>query len=151
MKKGGLLLALSIIALSAISVSCANKASVAEPLPVFLPVKELAPDTFDNAINSSRFPVIVNFYNEHCSDCLLIKEGYDKLCREMQDKTVCFAYNTSQNRGAKEAISARYEVMYVPSFRFFCNGVENPEKRDYVIKNERELKSVINEFLEECK
>lgn len=144
------------IAAIATAVSCGSASpAVVSPLRPIVPVEEyhveeLTHDNFDSWIQESDLPVVVDFYNPVCGPCRAVKPVFNKVCAEMQGQVYCAAYNTAQDRELPDRISLRYDVKYVPGWRFFNNGTETVEKRQTGGMDEQELRGMIEDFVESC-
>lgn len=146
------------LAMIASAVGCGAAAPSVEapsPLRPIVPVEEyhveqLTYDNFDSWVNESDLPVVVDFWRERCGACVEVKPVFSKVCADMQGRVYCASYDTAQDRQMPDRIPARYDVRYVPAFRFYCNGAEQEERRFSGSRDESELRSEIEDFLEEC-
>ncbi|MDI6737504.1 MAG: thioredoxin domain-containing protein [Nanoarchaeota archaeon] len=113
-------------------------------------VEQLTHDNFDPWIQESDLPVVVDFWKERCGACTDVKPVFNKICAEMQGDVYCAGFDTAQDRELPDRIPARYDVRYIPGFRFFCHGTEQPGLRLTGYMDESELRSAIEGFLESC-
>lgn len=113
-------------------------------------VEELVHDNFDSWVQESDLPVVVDFYSPTCGPCREVKPVFNKVCADMQGQVYCASYNTAQDRGMENRVSPRFDVRYVPGWRFFNNGAEDAERRQTGGMDEQELRSMIESFVESC-
>lgn len=81
-------------------------------------IKELDDKSFDETLKNTDKLVIVEFYNTTCPNCQAIAPVYVELSQELEREAVFTKVNVERNT----AISARYGVMGVPTFKFFCKN-----------------------------
>lgn len=113
-------------------------------------VEQLTYGNFDSWVNESDLPVVVDFWSERCGACTQVKPVFNKVCAEMQGRVYCAGYDTSQDRGLPDRIPARYDIRYIPGWRFFNNGAEDAGRRQTGGVDEQELRSMIERFAESC-
>ncbi|UCE36977.1 MAG: thioredoxin [Thermoplasmata archaeon] len=79
-------------------------------------VKELDDASFDETLKTTDKLIIVEFYTTTCPNCRAIAPIYAELSEELENEAVFTKLNTEQNMN----VAARYGIMGVPTFKFFC-------------------------------
>lgn len=80
-------------------------------------VKELNDKSFDNLISSSDKFIAVMFYTNSCPNCAAIAPVYAKLSQELEADAIFTKVNAQDN----SMLAARFAIMGVPTFKFFCS------------------------------
>lgn len=151
MKKRNILQALGLAAIAATAtLACAKPASVEAPVYEGPAVTELTPENFDEALQTTGGPVVVDFYADWCGPCRQMKPIYEKVCEDLRGQVRCFAFNVDQDRGLENRISTRYEVQYIPGYRYFHGNAEDASRRATGARSETNLKNEITDFIESC-
>ena len=81
-------------------------------------VVELDVSNFDEALNSTDKPVLVDFWAEWCAPCKMMKPVMEALAREYLGKAYLAKVNVDQN----QMLARRYGVMSIPNFVVFSGG-----------------------------
>ncbi len=81
-------------------------------------VTELNETTFDEVVNSSEEPVVVDFWAEWCGPCKMIAPILDEIAVEQEGKVRI----TKLNVDDVPAIAQRYGVMSIPTMLIFRDG-----------------------------
>jgi len=81
-------------------------------------VVEVADANWEKIIEKSKKPAMVMFYSTSCPYCQQMKPYFEEYAEEFKDTVVFAKVNVAQN----PYIAGRYNVMGVPTFKFFCNG-----------------------------
>jgi thioredoxin 1 len=81
-------------------------------------VLSLTDTTFDEEVKSSSRPVVVEFWAEWCPPCKLLSPILDSVAVDYADRLRVFTINSDQH----PALSARFEVMSIPTILVFADG-----------------------------
>lgn len=81
---------------------------------------ELTADNFGETVLQSDKPVIVNFWEPWCGDCIATNDGYDELATRMGDKALVAKMNTEDFPDMRK----RFDIKRIPTFVIFNNGKE---------------------------
>lgn len=80
--------------------------------------REINDTNFEEIINKSDKPVIVDFWAEWCGPCRMIAPIIEELSREYADKVVVAKCDVDNN----PQIAAKYGIRNIPTVLFFKNG-----------------------------
>ena len=78
----------------------------------------LTETTFDEEVKSSSLPVVVEFWAEWCPPCKLLSPILDSMAIDFADRLRVFTINSDEH----PALSARFDVMSVPTILVFADG-----------------------------
>lgn len=78
----------------------------------------LSDQNFQNEINESKVPVLVDFWAEWCAPCRMIAPILDEISEEYEGKLKIGKLNVDQNR----SIAAQFGVMSIPTLILFKDG-----------------------------
>ncbi|MGI9615654.1 MAG: thioredoxin [Acidimicrobiales bacterium] len=81
-------------------------------------VTQLNETTFDEVVNSSAEPVVVDFWAEWCGPCKMVAPILDEIAVEQEGKVRV----TKLNVDDVPAIAQRYGVMSIPTMLVFKDG-----------------------------
>lgn len=73
---------------------------------------------FDQEINNSQVPVVVDFWAAWCGPCKMLSPVIDELSNEYNGKVKFFKLNVDEN----PATSAKFNVASIPTVMVFKNG-----------------------------
>lgn len=75
-------------------------------------------EDFNETINSSNIPIIVDFWAEWCGPCKMIAPVLDEISLELKDKITVAKVNLDEN----QELAMKYSIRSIPSILFFNNG-----------------------------
>ncbi|MFV0525356.1 MAG: thioredoxin [Acidimicrobiales bacterium] len=81
-------------------------------------VNTLTDATFDEVINSSAEPVIVDFWAEWCGPCRMIAPILEEIADEQAGAVKVAKLNVDEN----QVTAQRFNVMSIPTMLVFRNG-----------------------------
>lgn len=81
-------------------------------------VTNLTETTFDEVVNGSSAPVVVDFWAEWCGPCKMIAPILDEIAAEQGDSVKITKINVDEN----PAIAQRFGVMSIPTLLVFRDG-----------------------------
>jgi thioredoxin 1 len=102
---------------------------------------ELTNETFDEEVNSSEVPLIVDFWAEWCGPCRMVAPVLEQIATENAGKVRLAKLNVDD----APAIAQRYSIMSIPTIMVFKDGVM--KKRIVGAKGKGQLLEDFAEFL----
>ena len=96
---------------------------------------------FDETVNSSDVPVLVDFWAEWCGPCKMIAPVLEEIAREQNGKITIGKLNVDDNPNT----ARRYEVMSIPTLMLFHNG--SLEKRLVGARSKGQLLAELAQFI----
>lgn len=73
---------------------------------------------FEELINSSDKPVLVDFWAPWCGPCKILGPKIDRISEEMSDKALVVKVNVDELRD----VAVRYGIRNIPTLLYFKNG-----------------------------
>ncbi len=101
----------------------------------------LTTSTFDEEINSSATPVVVDFWAEWCTPCKMIAPILAEIATENAGRVKIAKLNVDENPD----LAMRFNVMSIPTLLVFHNG--EIAKRLVGAKGKGQLLQELDEFL----
>jgi len=101
----------------------------------------LTTSTFDEIINSSETPVVVDFWAEWCGPCKMIAPILSEIATEQSGKVTIAKLNVDENPD----LAMRFNVMSIPTLLVFNKG--EVAKRLVGAKGKGQLLQELDEFL----
>jgi thioredoxin 1 len=101
----------------------------------------LTDGAFDETINGSDTPVLVDFWAEWCGPCKMIAPVLEEIAREQTGKITIGKLNVDDNPDT----ARRYEVMSIPTLMVFNNG--SLEKRLVGARSKGQLLAELAQFI----
>jgi len=101
----------------------------------------LSDATFDEEVQGSSEPIIVDFWAEWCGPCKMIAPILDEIATEQHGKLKIAKLNVDDNPDA----ARRFDVMSIPTLIVFQDG--QPKKRLVGAKGKGQLLEELAEFL----
>ena len=101
----------------------------------------LSDATFDEEVQGSSEPIIVDFWAAWCGPCKMIAPILDEIASEQAGKLKVAKLNVDDNPDA----ARRFDVMSIPTLIVFQDG--QPKKRLVGAKGKGQLLEELSEFL----
>ncbi|HAW49874.1 TPA: thioredoxin [bacterium] len=79
---------------------------------------ELTKENFDREVLDARIPAMVDFWAAWCGPCRMIMSIIDELSVEYEGRVKIGKLNVDENRD----IAIKYEIMSIPTLKFFKEG-----------------------------
>lgn len=76
------------------------------------------PGSFDELIQTTRLPVLVDFWAAWCGPCSIVSPLVQQLAREYTGRLLTVKVNTDE----KQHIAAKYQITSLPTIMMFRNG-----------------------------
>jgi thioredoxin 1 len=104
-------------------------------------IMTLSDAVFDETVNGSDVPVLVDFWAEWCGPCKMIAPVLEEIAREHDGKITIGKLNVDDNPDT----ARRYEVMSIPTLMLFHNG--SLEKRLVGARSKNQLLAELAQFI----
>ncbi len=104
-------------------------------------ITTLSDTSFDELVQSSEVPVLVDFWAEWCGPCKMIAPVLEEIAEEQAGKVRIAKLNIDDNL----AVTQRFEVMSIPTLILFKDG--QPAMRIVGAKGKGQLLQEISEHL----
>ncbi len=78
----------------------------------------LTSSSFDEFLENTRLPVLVDFWADWCMPCRIMAPVIKEIARDYAGKAVFAKINVDEN----PEIASRYNIMGIPHFIIFSNG-----------------------------
>jgi thioredoxin 1 len=79
---------------------------------------EVTEQNFDQEVMQSSLPVLLDFWAEWCGPCKVLSPLVEQLANEYEGKLKVGKVNVDENND----LAMRYNVMSIPTLKFFKNG-----------------------------
>ncbi len=103
-------------------------------------ITDLTDSTFDETLQSSSTPVVVDFWAEWCGPCKMITPILEEIATEQPGLTIA-----KVNVDDSPSLAQRFDVMSIPTLIVFKDGA--PAKRLVGAKGKGQLLQELGEFL----
>ncbi len=104
-------------------------------------VIELTDATFDETVNSSEVPVLVDFWAPWCGPCKMIGPIVEEIAGEYGEKAKICKVNTDDHREA----AVEYAINAIPTVILFNNG--QIEKRWVGLTTKKDITAEIDQLI----
>ena len=101
----------------------------------------LSDAVFDETVNGSDVPVLVDFWAEWCGPCKMIAPVLEEIAKEHPGKITIGKLNVDDNPDT----ARRFEVMSIPTLMLFNNG--SLEKRLVGARSKTQLLAELAQFI----
>jgi len=79
---------------------------------------ELNQSNFDEIVNQSEKPVVIDFWAEWCGPCRMIAPIIEELAEEYKDKIIVCKLNVDEN----PELTSKFFIRNIPTVLFIKNG-----------------------------
>lgn len=89
-------------------------------------------NNFREEVLQSELPVLVDFWAEWCTPCMMLAPIIEEISDELDDKVKVCKINVDQ----AQDLAAAYGVMSIPTLMIFSNGKEVERTAGYMSKED---------------
>lgn len=104
-------------------------------------VIELTDATFDEVVNGSDVPVLVDFWAPWCGPCKMIGPVVEEIANEYGDKVKICKLDTDEHREA----AMEYQINAIPTVMIFKDG--QIEKKWVGLTSKKDMTAAIDELI----
>lgn len=79
---------------------------------------EITDSNFDNFVNQSEKPVLIDFWAEWCGPCRAIAPAVEQLAQEYEGRAIIGKLNVDEN----SQVPVKFGIRGIPTLLFFKNG-----------------------------
>lgn len=79
---------------------------------------EITDSNFDNFVNQSEKPVLIDFWAEWCGPCRAIAPAVEQLAQEFEGRAIIGKLNVDEN----SQVPVKFGIRGIPTLLFFKNG-----------------------------
>lgn len=81
-------------------------------------MKKNLPTSFNQLIQQSELPVVVDFWAEWCGPCKMVSPSLERIAKEYRGKLLVVKINVDE----KPQIALQYQIQSIPTIMMFQNG-----------------------------
>jgi thioredoxin 1 len=78
------------------------------------------PKSFSELIQTSKIPVVVDFWAEWCGPCKMVSPTLEKIAKEFKGKLTVIKINVDN----KPQIAGQYQIQSIPTIMMFHKGAQ---------------------------
>ena len=83
-----------------------------------MPTKPVTDSSFENDVNKSERPIVVDFWAEWCGPCKQIGPALEEISEEMKDQVIIAKHNIDQEPNTP----TKYGIKSIPTMLLFKGG-----------------------------
>ena len=83
-----------------------------------MPTKPVTDSSFENDVNKSEKPIVVDFWAEWCGPCKQIGPALEEISEEMKDQVIIAKHNIDQEPNTP----TKYGIKSIPTMLLFKGG-----------------------------
>lgn len=81
-------------------------------------MKKNLPTSFNQLIQQSELPVVVDFWAEWCGPCKMVSPSLERIAKKYRGKLLVVKINVDE----KPQIALQYQIQSIPTIMMFQNG-----------------------------